>query len=201
MTHRTRTLSTLSTLSVLAVLLGLAVLLTSWGEKARAAEMDATYTVYLPLVECPSCTGSAVPVTPVPVTPTPTPAEDVAEVIRLVNIERAKVGCPAVVGEPNLIAATQGWAEYMRANNIAQHAPASWYAPYGYDGALENIDGTSTAQLAVEHWMASHMGHRENLLWCYQPDDPSYLPDDVYLAGVGHAGTYWVWGLTLKMNY
>ncbi|MBX0330266.1 CAP domain-containing protein [Oscillochloris sp. ZM17-4] len=197
MNHRT-----LFTLSALVAL----VVLTSLGLRARAAELNATQKVYLPLVVCPTCTGSAgsvtptpvtpTPVTPTPVTPTPTPSQDAAEVIRLVNIERAKVGCPAVVAEAHVMAGVQAWAEYMWANNYYQHAMMDWYAPYGYPtGVMENIGGGGAPAQIVDQWLSSHMGHRENLLWCYPTDDPSYDPNRVYVAGVGHAGTYWVWGL------
>jgi uncharacterized protein YkwD len=127
------------------------------------------------------------------------PGADAAEVIRLVNIERAKVGCPLVVADADLIAGTQAWAEYMQANNVAQHATASWYAPYHYpSGVMEDIGGASTTAMIFDAWMASPM-HRNNLLWCYPIDDPSYNPSMVYVAGVGHAGPYWVWGLTISM--
>jgi uncharacterized protein YkwD len=170
----------------------------------HAADLSATNTVYLPLVACANCTGSRqvvtpTPVTPTPVTPTPAPGADAAEVIRLVNIERVKVGCPEVVAEPQLIAATQAWAEYMQANSYYHHATASWYAPYGYPGGtLENIGGNGTPALTVEAWMAS-TPHRRNLLDCYPIDDPSYDPRRIYVAGVGHAGPYWVWGLVDKL--
>jgi uncharacterized protein YkwD len=172
----------------LPILVALA-LLTSLGLRARAAGLQATRVVYLPLVACPSCSGGRTPATP-------TPSQDAAEVIRLVNSERAKLGCPAVVAEAKLLAATQAWAEYMAANNLYQHTTADWYAPYGYPtGVLENIGPSSSPTLIVDAWMTSPFGHRENLLVCYPPGDPSYDPRRVYRAGVGHAGTYWVWGL------
>lgn len=174
---------TLPILLVLTMLLGLRLY-------AHAADLSATTRLYLPLVLCPSCTGTAASVTP-----TPSPAQDAAEVIRLVNIERAKVNCPAVKADINLVAATQAWAEYQRTNSLYEHASADWYAPYGYPtGVLENIGGGGTAKQIVEAWMAS-APHRRNLLWCYDPSDPSYHPDRVYKAGAGHAGPYWVWGL------
>lgn len=177
-------------LTALALLIALylTVRLPVWAATPAAA----TNSVYLPLMSCPTCSWSGVITSP---TATPTPSEDAAEVLRLVNIERAKVGCPAAVGEPNLMAATQAWAEYMRDNQVAQHATAAWYAPYGYPtGVAENIGSASYPYQIVNAWMNSS-GHRANLLWCYPPSDPSYDPNRVYVAGVGSAGGYWVWGL------
>lgn len=186
----------LRTPPALLMLLALALLLAILRTATHAAAPDvAASWIYLPLTACPTCQESIV--TPAP-TPTAAPATDAAEVLRLVNIERASVGCPAAVAEANLMAATQGWAEYQQTHNDYKHATADWYAPYGYpSGVLENIGGGSTPLLTVEYWMASS-AHRANLLWCYPADDPSYDPGDVYVVGVGHASTYWVWGLTLK---
>jgi uncharacterized protein YkwD len=121
------------------------------------------------------------------------------EVIRLVNIERVKVGCPEVVADPQLMAATQAWSEHMAATSDYRHAAASWYAPYGYpSGVLENIGAASQADQIVSYWMGSTAGHRENLLSCpysFQ-GTPDYDPAVTYEMGVGYARGYWTFGIT-----
>ncbi|MEI7643443.1 MAG: CAP domain-containing protein [Chloroflexales bacterium] len=197
-----------------ALLTLLALALTgAWAMTARihAADPAAANAVYLPLVACTDCTGTEQVSWPPPtivlpqptriITPTPVPGADAAEVIRLVNIERATVGCPAVVADTQLIAATQAWADYMAATNVYHHATASWYAPYGYpSGVRENLGVGMTPAMIVEAWMTSKDGHRQNLLWCYSTDDPSYHPADVYVVGVGHSRSSWVWGMTLSFT-
>jgi Raf kinase inhibitor-like YbhB/YbcL family protein len=110
-------------------------------------------------------------------------AELGAEVIRLTNIERAKVGLPPLTSNPELIKAAQGHAWDAACNNL--HATGDPHT--GSDGSKlkdriertqyptliesasgqvgENIAaGQSTPESAVDSWMKSTKGHRENIL-------------------------------------
>jgi uncharacterized protein YkwD len=172
-------------------LIGLALAALSFGllSAARAqTEPTTSYLLYLPLLRCPTCTA------------TPTSggyAAERLEVVRLVNAARASAGCPAARVNNNLMAATQGWSEYMDTSGDYRHAPASWYIEHGYlAGYLENIGGGETAHQIFSAWMESS-AHKRNMLWCpeHNPSDPSYNPLKIYEIGVGHSNGYWTLGL------
>jgi uncharacterized protein YkwD len=120
--------------------------------------------------------------TPVPPPPAPgdyqmTPTE--AEVVGLVNIERAKAGCPAVNPEPNdrdkpppylkLAKAARLHSEDMAANNYFEHrdfAARISAQGYAWSAAGENIaKGQRDPAAVMSSWMASP-GHRANILNC-----------------------------------
>ncbi|NJN14849.1 MAG: CAP domain-containing protein [Oscillochloris sp.] len=189
--HRTRLTPIVLTVTILtiATLLGLR-------QPIQAADPATTTTLYLPSLVCDDC---ALP-QPTPFPP-PMPADLAtfrAEVIRLINIERANDGCPSpVVSNDKLMAATQGWAEEAIVRGGLTHAPASWYEQYGYPGGLENIAGGAMIEYpaySIEAFWTSPT-HRGNLLACWytnDPTSPNYFPNTIYEIGVGIADGYLV---------
>ncbi|NTU80091.1 MAG: CAP domain-containing protein [Chloroflexales bacterium] len=145
--------------------------------------------VFLPATSCPGCTGPTAQ-------PSPTPEDANAfesRMIQLVNEARVAAGCPAATPHPILMSATREWSEYMRANNLGEHAPSDFYTSRGYptNAVLENIAGGSDIpEYVFDGWMGSPL-HRRNLLFCYMPDNPSYDPSVFYEVGVGYSNGYW----------
>lgn len=135
------------------------------------------------------------PATTTPPAPDPGTGGETAEVVRLVNVERAKVGCAPLTVHPALTAAAQSHSEDMAANGYFDHESPSGTTPSqraqaaGYPSAYvsENIAaGTviATAAQVMPMWMNSD-GHRRNILEC-----------NTTQIGVGHAvggpyGHYW----------
>ncbi len=154
---------------------------------------------------------------PTPTTPRPTPTKPTtaptkpptkppsggstteqyrAEVIKLVNVQRAKVGCNALTANSALTKAAQGHASDMLANNYFSHDSQNGTNPfdrmtaagYHWSAAAENIAaGQQTPADVMQSWMNSE-GHRANILNCGLKD-----------IGVGYAagsgadyGQYWV---------
>jgi len=111
--------------------------------------------------------------------PRPTPvrgtAADLAalEVLRLVNVERARVGCSAVRWEARLATAARLHSEDMARQNYFSHTSLDGRTPWdriraqGYTyGSAENIAaGFSTPATVMVAWMNSP-GHRTNILNC-----------------------------------
>ncbi|MEN9933860.1 MAG: hypothetical protein RLZZ387_439 [Chloroflexota bacterium] len=114
------------------------------------------------------------------------------EVIRLINVERAKAGCPAAVRDPRLTIGARNWSTYMRVNGIYQHSPIDWYERPengGFDSTAvgENLSGASSPENVVNGWMASTV-HRNLILSCessLHPGFPGYDPNAVYEIGIG----------------
>ncbi|MEU8620947.1 CAP domain-containing protein [Streptomyces sp. NPDC048623] len=96
-----------------------------------------------------------------------------AEVVRLVNAERAKVGCTAVRSDAELAALAGAFSADMAARNFFDHTdpdgatPWSRAAKAGVSGlGGENIArGQVDAAAVMKSWMASD-GHRANILNC-----------------------------------
>ncbi|MGH3647159.1 MAG: CAP domain-containing protein [Micromonosporaceae bacterium] len=96
-----------------------------------------------------------------------------ADVIELVNAERAKAGCGAVRFEVKLRTASRGHSADMAAHEELSHTGSDGSSPWdragraGYDQAMsENIAmGYRTAEAVMEGWMKSK-GHRDNILNC-----------------------------------
>lgn len=154
---------------------------------ARVVAIGET-SVFLPAVSCPGCAGGD----PQPTPENPDPLE--TRMVELVNQARAAAGCPTATPNPTLMRAARGWSEYMRAHNIAEHAPSNWYiaAPYNYptDAVLENIGASDVPEVVFDAWMNSAL-HRRNIEFCYHPDNPSYTPDRLYELGAGYSDGYW----------
>lgn len=121
--------------------------------------------------------GQARPATAVPAAApvtAATAAQDVAQVVQLVNAERRKAGCGPLRSDPKLRNAAQGHADDMAARNYYAHAGRDGRnagdrikaAGYTWSAWGENIHrGPHSAAQAVDEWMNS-AAHRENILDC-----------------------------------
>ncbi|HLL69684.1 MAG TPA: CAP domain-containing protein [Micromonosporaceae bacterium] len=133
----------------------------------------------------PSPTGSApvtaspsAPVTVAPtVPPSAAPTRDElleAEVVSLINAERARVGCGPLAVNGRLIAAARAHSVYMANTGDFAHTTRGGVtfsdrisaADYRYSSAAENIAwGYTTAQAVVRGWINSP-GHLQNIHTC-----------------------------------
>ncbi|TQJ51567.1 CAP domain-containing protein [Phycicoccus sp. SLBN-51] len=116
-----------------------------------------------------------------------------AQVLTLVNAERAKAGCGALATSSALQRAAQGHSADMAANDYFSHTSqdsrtfADRIRAAGYTGGAiaENIAaGQATAGAVMTSWMDSP-GHRANILNC------AYRYLGVGYAKGGTYGTYW----------
>lgn len=118
------------------------------------------------------------PTTPVtsakPATPTAPSSGPAAEVVALVNQERAKAGCSALTVNPKLTAAALNHSQDMASHNNMSHTGSDGSDPgeritragYGWMTYGENVAyGYSSPEQVMEGWMNSP-GHRENILNC-----------------------------------
>ncbi|MEU8760959.1 CAP domain-containing protein [Streptomyces sp. NPDC048659] len=111
-----------------------------------------------------------------------------AEVVRLVNAERAKVGCVPVRSDAELAALAGAFSADMAARNFFDHTDPDGLTPWaraekaGVSGlGAENIArGQVDAAAVMKSWMASD-GHRANILNC----DYRTLGVGVHLADGG----------------
>ncbi len=114
-----------------------------------------------------------------------------AEVLRLVNVERAKVRCTAVRWEPRLALAARLHSEDMAAKRYFSHTSLDGRSPWdriraqGYTaGSAENIAaGQRTAASVMTAWMNSS-GHRANILDC---------ANRALGVGIGYGGPYGIY--------
>ncbi|OYO16909.1 hypothetical protein BI335_09110 [Enemella evansiae] len=115
------------------------------------------------------------------------------EVLRLVNVERAKAGCGPVTENPALASSARAHSTDMAQNNYFSHTSQDGRSPFdrmrdaGYTGnrMAENIAaGQPTPVAVMESWMNS-AGHRANILNC------AYTDLGVGYATGGQYGTYW----------
>ena len=96
-----------------------------------------------------------------------------AEVLKLVNEERAKVGCSAVSANSSLSELAEKFSNAMAADGFFDHTDPSGASPWDRAAKLgisnlggENIArGQSDAAAVMEAWMNSP-GHRANILNC-----------------------------------
>ncbi|MET9609541.1 CAP domain-containing protein [Streptomyces sp. NPDC006512] len=118
------------------------------------------------------------------------PSGAVAEVLALVNKERAAVGCPVLTVNEKLTKAAQDHSEDMAAHNNMSHTGSDGSDPgqritragYQWSTYAENVAyGYDTAAKVMEGWMNSP-GHKRNILDC-----------NVKEIGIGLAqpGQYW----------
>ncbi|MFJ9339133.1 CAP domain-containing protein [Streptomyces sp. NPDC101733] len=138
------------------------------------------------------------PVAPQPVEPTaPTASQDTqaptgpqAEVLALVNQERAAVGCPALTVNAKLTKAAQDHSADMAAHGNMSHTgsdgsdPGQRVTRAGYEWRTygENVAyGYPTAAKVMEGWMNSP-GHKRNILDC------SFKEIGI---GLAQPGQYW----------
>lgn len=112
------------------------------------------------------------------------------EVVRLVNVERAKAGLPALKSDWELARVAQAKSQDMHDKRYFDHTSPTYGTPFNmiknygitYKSAGENIaQGQKTAAQVVSAWMNSP-GHRANIL------NKSYTH-----IGVGYVadGNYW----------
>ncbi|MEU5175170.1 CAP domain-containing protein [Streptomyces sp. DSM 40868] len=153
---------------------------TAPGTPAATATTPATSTA-------PTAPTSAAPATPA----TAAPASGVtAEILRLVNAERNKVGCQPLTLNPELTKAAQDHSADMAAHQNMSHTGSDGSDPglritragYTWSSYGENVAyGYTTAEQVMAGWMASP-GHRANILNCGFQE-----------IGVGLAqpGSYW----------
>jgi uncharacterized protein YkwD len=101
-----------------------------------------------------------------------------AQVVTLVNQERAKVGCAALRVDDRLVTAARGHSADMAARNYFDHTTPEGVtfarritrAGYRWSGAAENIaKGQPDAVSVMKAWMNSP-GHRANILNCGYKD-------------------------------
>jgi uncharacterized protein YkwD len=143
----------------------------------------------------PKTTPSKKPTTPpakkttAPVTVSAEAAAE-AEVLKLVNEERAKVGCSALAANSSLTQLAANFSEQMAAQNFFDHTDPSGATPWDRAAKLgianlggENIArGQADAAAVMDAWMNSP-GHKANILNC-----------DFKTLGVGvHFGTGGPW--------
>ncbi|MEU6480585.1 sigma-70 family RNA polymerase sigma factor [Streptomyces sp. NPDC047017] len=104
----------------------------------------------------------------------PAPAGTVAQVLALVNKERANAGCGPLTEDPELEAAAQGHSDDMAARDFFDHTnpdgkdPGQRITAAGYTWSTygENIArGQQTPASVMDSWMHSP-GHRANILNC-----------------------------------
>lgn len=126
----------------------------------------------------PAQPAPARPSTPVvpakPAAPAPTASGPAAEVVALVNEERAKVGCSALTVNAKLTAAAVNHSQDMAAHANMSHTgsdgsdPGQRITASGFSWMTygENVAyGYSTPEQVMTGWMNSP-GHRENILNC-----------------------------------
>ncbi|WP_199752922.1 CAP domain-containing protein [Actinoplanes sp. ATCC 53533] len=128
----------------------------------------------------PASPSAPAPTSPAPIpTPTPTSAPTgntalEAEVVTIVNTERAKAGCAALTTDDRLIAAARGHSTDMAARGYFSHTTPEGVAfstritsaGYRWSGAGENIaKGQRTPAEVMTSWMNS-AGHKANILNC-----------------------------------
>ncbi|HZF91550.1 sigma-70 family RNA polymerase sigma factor [Streptomyces sp.] len=102
------------------------------------------------------------------------PTGTVAQVVALVNKERAAAGCAPLAEDPELNRAAQGHSEDMAARDFFDHTNPDGADPgqrttaagYAWSTYGENIArGQQTPEAVMESWMNSP-GHRANILNC-----------------------------------
>lgn len=126
------------------------------------------------------------------------------EVTRLVNVERARVGCPALTLHPVLHQVADAHSRDMADRNYVGHVNPAGENPgdrvnktsYEWAALGENVAaGYESPQSVVAGWMGSE-GHRANILNCaYLDTGVGY----VYAAGTKY-GHYWTQLLGLQLG-
>ncbi|NLU69771.1 CAP domain-containing protein [Streptomyces sp. HNM0574] len=139
-----------------------------------------------------SASGGGAPASPAGDGGTSGPAKGVeAEVLRLVNEERAEAGCKAVTADSGLARLAREFSTDMAERDFFSHTTPDGKSPWDRAEALgiprlggENIArGQADAEAVMESWMNSP-GHRENILNC----DYRTLGVGVHLA---EGGPWW----------
>lgn len=159
--------------------------------KTASEQQEPSATPSGKATPAPAKTATRAPVkTAVPVTVSEAAAAE-AEVLKLVNEERAKVGCSAVSVNSSLTGLAESFSEDMAARDFFDHTDPDGRTPWDRAAAVgisnlggENIArGQATAEAVMDAWMNSE-GHRANILNC----DFKTLGVGVHL---GSGGPWW----------
>ena len=102
------------------------------------------------------------------------------EVVRLVNEERAKYGLQPLEISEKLMQTAREKSKDMATNNYFSHTDPNGYNMARDLNVAENIATSDYPDIAVDLWLTSTKGHRENIL----------SPNDKYI-GVGFNNGYW----------
>ncbi|MFJ3908739.1 CAP domain-containing protein [Streptomyces vinaceus] len=138
-----------------------------------AAEPTRQPTATQPVRPAPA-KPKAPPTAQQPTAPTGGASGPAAEVVALVNQERAKVGCSALTVNPKLTAAALNHSQDMAAHSNMSHTGSDGSDPgeritrsgFSWMTYGENVAyGYSTPEQVMTGWMNSP-GHRENILNC-----------------------------------
>ncbi|WKD34943.1 CAP domain-containing protein [Streptomyces xanthophaeus] len=142
-------------------------------ETAAAPVVETTPPAQQPKPKPPVATTK--PQAPAPSKPAAAPASgEIAQVLALVNKERASAGCQAVSLNAKLTKAAQDHSADMASHSNMSHTgsdgsdPGARITRAGYTWSTygENVAyGYSTPEKVMEGWMNSQ-GHRENILNC-----------------------------------
>jgi len=138
----------------------------------------------------PSTKAAPPPATTKPAARSKTDGSLAAQVVDLVNSERAKAGCGALAEESHLDKAAQDYSDDMSAQNFFSHTSLDGTtfdqriknAGYSKPGGENIAKGQTSPAQVMESWMNSE-GHRANILNC------SFTKIGV---GVTTSGWYWV---------
>ncbi|MGW3465382.1 CAP domain-containing protein [Streptomyces olivaceoviridis] len=158
--------------------------------EATAPAPAATATAPATTAAPAPATASAAPAAPSSPAPTATASGVTADIVRLVNAERAKAGCQPLTLNSTLTKAAQAHSDDMAAHQNMSHTGSDGSSPgdritqagYTWSSYGENVAyGYSTADQVMAGWMSSP-GHRANILNCGFKE-----------IGVGLAqpGSYW----------
>ncbi|WP_420035737.1 CAP domain-containing protein [Streptomyces sp. cg28] len=138
-------------------------------------ETKSAGTVTKPKTASPS--ASAEEKTSAPTTKAATTTSDeaaaAAQVLTLVNQERAKVGCSPVTADSGLAALASDFSEDMAARNFFDHTDPDGATPWdrAKEAGITNLGGENiargqaNAQSVMDAWMNSE-GHKANILNC-----------------------------------
>lgn len=142
---------------------------------SSSATPTSTPTTSAPTTTTPTTTPTTAPAATTSPTAAPTGnAALEAEVVAIVNAERAKAGCAAVTADDRLTTAARGHSTDMAARNYFSHTTPEGVAfstritnaGYRWSRAGENIaKGQPTPAEVMTAWMNS-AGHKANILTC-----------------------------------
>ncbi|MGW6140871.1 CAP domain-containing protein [Streptomyces sp. NPDC055140] len=143
---------------------------------SSASHSGSGGTVTSPKTATPSKTATTKPKPPVAAPSLKAPSGEAsaeAQVLALVNTERAKVGCSPVTADSGLASLAGNFSEDMAARGFFDHTDPDGATPWDRakkagitDLGGENIArGQANAQSVMDSWMNSP-GHRANILNC-----------------------------------
>lgn len=180
--HRSARPTIIATVAVWLILLAVLVLSPSVFAQPTPA---APSRVFLPLV-----TGASGP-------QTPEEQARAAQVLDLLNAERARAGCPPVSIDAKLTLAAQRHSQDMAVNDFISHRGSTGSTPdqrasaagYAWSSVAENVAaGYATPEAVMAGWMQSS-AHRQSILNCsfvHVGIGYTFQPDDAPLAGASY---------------